>query len=184
MIKLYGVDLQYKPWPFCSINQFCTHISKPGYPLQFWSPDLTLCLTKASIKIMTSLKIIIIITIHVIIVINCASMKLQVKFKQHIITFQTFWLKTGGGGGRERHLFQRECLLEGGHLIKSLQHVNNFVVIIWWKLLKYFTYSWRKTAKIKQTLLDSCGEPKLITFKIENLSTCLKKKTYKDIFGL
>ena len=102
-------------------------------------------------------------------------MKLQVKFKQHIITFQTFWLKTRGGGG-ERHLFQRECLLEGGHLIKSLQHVNNFVVIIWWKLLKYFTYSWRKTAKIKQTLLDSCGEPKLIIFKIENLSTCLKKK--------
>ena len=84
-------------------------------------------------------------------------------------------LKPGGGGG-ERHLFQRECLLEGGHLIKSLQHVNNFVVIIWWKLLKYFTYSWRKTAKIKQTLLDSCGEPKLIIFKIENLSTCLKKK--------
>ena len=103
-------------------------------------------------------------------------MKLQVKFKQHIITFQTFWLKTRGGGGGERHLFQRECLLEGGHLIKSLQHVNNFVVIIWWKLLKYFTYSWRKTAKIKQTLLDSCGEPKLIIFKIENLSTCLKKK--------
>ena len=98
MIRLYGVDLQYKPWPFCSINQFCTHISKPGNPLQFWSPDLTLCLTKASIKIMTSLKIIIIIKIHVIIVINCASMKLQVKFKQHIITFQTFWLKTGGRG--------------------------------------------------------------------------------------
>ena len=98
MIRLYGVDLQYKPWPFCSINQFCTYISKPGYPLQFWSPDLTLCLTKASIKIMTSSKIIIIITIHVIIVINCASMKLQVKFKQHIITFQTFWLKTGGRG--------------------------------------------------------------------------------------
>ena len=97
MIRLYVADLQYKPWP-CSINQFCTHISKPGYPLQFWSPDLTLCLTKASIKIMTSLKIIIIITIHVIIVINCASMKLQVKFKQHIITFQTFWLKTGGRG--------------------------------------------------------------------------------------
>ena len=66
--------------------------------MKFWSPDLTLCLTKASIKIMTSLKIIIIITIHVIIVINCASMKLQVKFKQHIITFQTFWLKTGGRG--------------------------------------------------------------------------------------
>ena len=99
MIRLYVADLQYKPWPFCSINQFCTHISKPGYPLQFWSPDLTLCLTKASIKIMTSLKIIIIIiTIHVIVVINCASMKLQVKFKQHIITFQTFWLKTGGRG--------------------------------------------------------------------------------------
>ena len=98
MIRLYVADLQYKPWSFCSINQFCTHISKPGYPLQFWSPDLTLCLTKASIKIMTSLKIIIIITIHVIIVINCASMKLQVKFKQHIITFQTFWLKTGGRG--------------------------------------------------------------------------------------
>ena len=99
MIRLYVADLQYKPWPFCSINQFCTHISKPGYPLQFWSPDLTLCLTKASIKIMTSLKIIIIIiTIHVIIVINCASMKLQVKFKQHIITFQTFWLKTEGRG--------------------------------------------------------------------------------------
>ena len=96
MIKPYGVDLQYKLWPFFSINQFCTHISKPGYPLKFWSPDLTLCLTKArSIKIMTSLKIII---IQVIIVINCASMKLQVKFKQHIITFQTFWLKTGGRG--------------------------------------------------------------------------------------
>ena len=98
MIRLYGVDLQYKPWPFCSINQFCTYTSKPGYPLQFWSPDLTLCLTKASIKIMTSLKIIIIITIHVIIVINCASMKLQVKFKQHIITFQFLWLKTEGRG--------------------------------------------------------------------------------------
>ena len=95
MIRLYGVDLQYKPWPFCSINQFCTNISKPGYPLQFWSLDLTLCLTKASIKIMTSSKIII---IHVMIVISCASMKLQVKFKQHIITFQTFWLKTGGRG--------------------------------------------------------------------------------------
>ena len=27
-------------------------------------------------------------------------MKLQVKFKQHIITFQNFWLKTGGGGER------------------------------------------------------------------------------------
>ena len=95
MIRLYGVDLQYKPWPFCSINQFCTHISKPGYPLQFWSLDLTLCLTKASIKIMASSKIII---IHVMIVISCASMKLQLKFKQHIITFQTFWLKTGGRG--------------------------------------------------------------------------------------
>ena len=88
MIRLYIADLQYKPWPFCSINQFCTHISKPGYPLQFWSPDLTLCLTKASIKIMTSLKIII---IHVIIIINHASMKLQ----QNSITFQPFWLKTG-----------------------------------------------------------------------------------------
>ena len=96
MIRLYGVDLQYKPWPFCSINQFCSYISKPGYPLQFWSPDLTLCLTKASIKIITCLKKIVIV--HVIIVINCASMKLQVKFKQHIITFQTFWLKTEGRG--------------------------------------------------------------------------------------
>ena len=76
MIRLYVADLQYKPWPFCSINQFCTYTSKPGYPLQFWSPDLTLCLTKASIKIMMSLKII----IHVIIIINHASMKLQMKF--------------------------------------------------------------------------------------------------------
>ena len=93
MIRLYVAYLQYKPWP-CSINQFCTHISKPGYPLQFWSPDLTLCLTKASIKIMTSLKII----IHVIIIINHASMKLQIKFKQNSNTFQTFWLKTRGRG--------------------------------------------------------------------------------------
>ena len=34
-------------------------------------------------------------------------MKLQVKFKQHIITFQTFWLKTGGGGGGERGTYSR-----------------------------------------------------------------------------
>ena len=96
MIRLYVADLQYKPWSFCSINQFCTHISKPGYPLQFWSPDLTLCLTKASIKIMISLKI---ITIHVIIIISCASMKLQVKFQQNIITCLSFWHETGGKGG-------------------------------------------------------------------------------------
>ena len=100
MIRLFGVDLQYKPWPFCSINQFCTHISKPGYPLQFWSPDLTLCLTKASIKIMTSLKI---ITIHVIIIISCASMKLQVKFlaKHHHLSKFLTWNRGEGG-----HLFQ------------------------------------------------------------------------------
>ena len=68
--------------------------------------------------------------------------------------------------------------------MKSLQHVNNFAVINWWKLLQYFTYSWRKTAKIKQTLLDNYGAPKLIIFEIENPSTCLKKQNYKDIFGL
>ena len=133
MIRLYVADLQYKPWPFCSINQFCTHISKPGYPLQFWSPDLTLCLTKASIKIMTSLKII----IHVIIIINCTSMKLQMKFSKTSSPFKLSDLKQG----REGHLFQRGCLLEGGHLTKLLQDVNNFVIIIQWKLLQYFSYS-------------------------------------------
>ena len=121
MIRLYVADLQYKPWPFCSINQFCTHISKPGYPLQFWSPDLTLCLTKASIKMMTSLKIII---IHVIIMINCASMKLQVKFQQNIITFLTFWHKTGGTGALipEGVLFGRRALNQIIMICKQFCH--------------------------------------------------------------
>ena len=106
MIRLYVADLQCKPWPFCLINQFCSHISKPGNPLQFWSPDLTLCLTKASIKIMTSLKII----IHVIIIINCTSMKLQMKFSKTSSPFKLSDVKQG----REGHLFQRGCFLEGG----------------------------------------------------------------------
>ena len=109
MIRLFGVDLQYKPWPFCSINQFCTHINKPGYPLQFWSPDLTLCLTKASIKIMTSLKI---ITIHVIIIISCASMKLQVKFlaKHHHLSKFLTWNRGEGGTYSRGVLIRRRVL--------------------------------------------------------------------------
>ena len=61
--------------------------------------------------------------------------------------------------------------------------MNNFVVSIGWKLLQYFTYRWKKTAKIKHTLLDNCVAPKLIISKIENPSTYLKKQKYKDIFG-
>ena len=74
---------------------------------EFLGQDLTLCLTKASIKIMTSLKII----IHVIIIINCTSMKLQMKFSKTSSPFKLSDVKQG----REGHLFQRGCLLEGGH---------------------------------------------------------------------
>ena len=113
---------------------------------------------------MTSLKI--------IIVINCASMKLQVKFKQKIITFQTFWLKTGGRGA----LIPEGVLIGRRALNQIIVTCKQFCCHYLRKVNQYFTYSWRKTAKVKQTLLDNFRAPKLIIFKIENLSTCLKKK--------
>ena len=86
----------------------------------------------------------------------------EVLAKHHYLTF---WHKTGGRGALilEGVLIRKRVLNQ----IISKCKQNYFVITVWWKLLLYFTYSWKKTAKIKQTHFDNGGAPKLIILRMK-----------------